>query len=69
MSDTEDHPAGTAEPTAPMTGKSTSNSAINSHVPLPPHFIASGDPAARWKKYKQLWDSFEIVTGLKENKR
>ena len=66
MSDTEDHPANTAEPTAPVTAANTSNSTINIHVPLPPHFVTSGDLAARWKKYKQLWDSFEIVTGLKE---
>ena len=42
-----------------------SNSAINSQVPLPPHFATSGDLPTQWKKYKQLWDSFEIVTDLK----
>ena len=47
---------------APVTA---SNSAINSQVPLPHHFATSGDLAAQWKKYKQLWDSFEIVTDLK----
>ena len=33
-------------------------------MPLPPHSITSGDLARQWKKYKQLWESFEIVTGL-----
>ena len=44
----------------------TSAASINSQVPLPPNFVTTGDLASQWKKYKQIWDSFEIVTGLKE---
>ena len=59
--------APTAAPAATVSVPlATAHSAINSHIPLPPHFITSGDLAAQWKKYKQLWDSFEIVTGLTE---
>ena len=58
--------AATAATTATAATATIANSAISSNVPLPPHFNTSGDLAAQWKKYKQLWDSFEIVTGLKE---
>ena len=40
-------------------------SVLNSQVPLPPNFIVSGDLPSQFKKWKQIWDSFEIVTGLK----
>ena len=47
MSDTGDHPSETAAPIAPATAVNTSNFAIN--VPLPPHFVTSGDLAVQWK--------------------
>ena len=51
---------------AAASAMATSVASINSQVPLPPNFVTTGDLASQWKKYKQIWDSFEIVTGLKE---
>ena len=51
---------------AAASAMATSAALINSPVPLSPNFVTTGDLASQWKKYKQIWDSFEIVTGLKE---
>jgi hypothetical protein len=34
------------------------------HVPLPPNINVHGDMKSGWTKFKQLWDSYEILTGL-----
>ena len=43
----------------------TANTPLNTNVPLPPQLCTTGDIAANFKKWRQIWDSFEIVTGLK----
>ena len=37
---------------------------LNSNVPLPPKFNTDGDVASEWRRWKQVWNSYEIVTGL-----
>ena len=37
---------------------------LNSNVPLPPKFCTSGDVASEWRRWKQIWQSYEVVTGL-----
>ena len=34
------------------------------HIPLPPPLQVTGDLKANWKKFRQLWDSYEIVTSI-----
>ncbi len=43
---------------------------FRSNVPLPPRLDIKGNTAQNWKVWKQIWDSFEIVSGLgtQENK-
>ena len=38
---------------------------LNSHVPLPPKLAFWEILLNEWKRWKQMWNSFEIVTGLK----
>lgn len=45
-------------------GQAAMSQGLNSNVPLPPRFVIGNDLASQWKKWKQIWDSFEIVTGL-----
>ena len=40
---------------------------LNTQVPLPPRLSIERDMAGALKKWRQIWDSFELVTGL--NKR
>jgi len=35
-------------------------------VPLPPRLSLQGSLAVNWKQWKQIWDSFEIVSQLKK---
>ena len=37
---------------------------LQGNVPLPPKLSMKGNLAQNWKTWKQVWDSFEIVTGL-----
>lgn len=39
---------------------------LQSSVPLPPKLEMRGNIAQNWKRWKQIWDSFEIVTNLKQ---
>lgn len=39
--------------------------AVN-NVPLPPHIKCDGNLGTNWAKFKQVWDSYELITGLKE---
>ncbi|XP_062567680.1 uncharacterized protein K02A2.6-like [Saccostrea cucullata] len=41
-------------------------SIMQSHIPLPPKLELAGNVAQHWKSWKQLWDSYVIVTGLSE---
>lgn len=34
------------------------------NVPLPPPLNIAGDLRSNWCKFKQLWDSYELITGL-----
>ena len=45
------------------------SSILNSNVPLPPNLSVTGDLASQWKKWKQIWDSFEIVTALNSKEK
>ena len=52
-----------------MSGDEDANNAtppmhLNSHVPLPHKLSITGNIAKNWKKWKQIWDSYEIVTEL-----
>ena len=43
----------------------TTASHSRSKVPLPrPLDLTSGNLKASWEKFKQVWDSYEIITGL-----
>ena len=33
-------------------------------IPLPPPLKVDGDLSGSWRKFRQLWDSYEVVTGL-----
>lgn len=33
-------------------------------VPLPPHLDVKGNLSNNWKKFKEIWESYETVTGL-----
>ena len=39
---------------------------FSSNVPLPTRFEVKGNLAENWKKWKQVWDAYEIVTKLNE---
>ena len=36
----------------------------NTQVPLPPKLSIERDMASAWRKWRQIWDSFELVSGL-----
>lgn len=38
----------------------------NTQVPLPPKLSIERDMASAWKKWRQIWDSFELVSGLNQ---
>ena len=42
----------------------TSTVLTPTHIPLPPPLQVTGDLKANWKKFRQLWDSYEIVTSI-----
>lgn len=49
--------------------EATAPAAVNvfsSQVPLPSKLSITGDIANNWKKWKQIWTSFEVVTRLKD---
>ena len=35
-----------------------------SNIPIPPQLDMSGNKDQNWRNWKQLWDSFEIASGL-----
>ena len=35
-------------------------------IPLPPNIKLTGNLKGNWEKFRQLWDSYEILTGLNE---
>ena len=39
-------------------------SVMQSQIPLPPKLDLTGNIAQNWKSWKQIWDSYVIVTGL-----
>ena len=39
---------------------------LQSHIPLPPKLDLTGNIAQHWKTWKQIWDSYVIVTGLSD---
>lgn len=38
--------------------------AMQSHIPLPPKLDLGGNISQTWKTWKQIWNSYVIVTGL-----
>ncbi len=44
---------------------------LHSNIPLPPKLEVHGNLAQSWKKWRQIWDSYEVVAGyvyeLEEN--
>ena len=36
------------------------------NFPLPPKLVVTSDLSKNWKNFRQLWDSYEIATGLTE---
>ncbi|KAK6190707.1 hypothetical protein SNE40_002510 [Patella caerulea] len=39
---------------------------FHSNVPLPPKLEVKGNLSNNWKRWRQLWDSFEIVSRTKD---
>ena len=39
---------------------------LQSQIPLPPRFERKGNLAQNWKKWKQIWDSFQIASRMTE---
>ena len=37
---------------------------LHSNIPLPPKLEVHGNLAQSWKKWRQVWDSYEIVAGI-----
>ena len=60
MSDSEGEPAGAAA----MPRQQRCN--LQSQIPLPPRLEMKGNLAQNWKKWKQIWDSFEIASRMTE---
>ena len=38
---------------------------LQGNIPLPPRLEMKGNLASQWKRWKQIWNSFEIVSRLK----
>ena len=55
-----------APPSTSQGNMAAAGGILNSNVPHPQHLNVSGNLASQWKKWKQIWDSYEIVTGLNQ---
>ena len=45
----------------------TAPQVIHSSIPLPPKLNTKGNLATNWRQWRQIWDSYEIVSHLKQN--
>lgn len=54
-------------PQDPPDGGHAANTPKNVRVPLPPNIKLSGNLKTNWEIFKQLWTSYELLTGLMNN--
>ena len=66
MSDTEENAENNQPPALPPSSGGSAGDLYSRNFPLPPKLVVTGDLAKNWKNFRQLWDSYEIATGLSE---